>query len=981
MRPISAPARLIQKGRNVNYHSRLKVANGDGVLIDISYFLDTWSIEVQADAKVATANFALHRETSEFSLAPLMGGSSLNRKADDSYSPLLYGGRAFTFETATVAAGAVPLSTDWVEVIGGKIDKVNWQSDPVTIEGRDRGAYLQRTWIKEPKIYNFDETTHEVTKVDIQDQLTTLLTDNMSSPPALTVLGDPDAQVGAYTQEEMNLMDALEAIAQKRAWDIRYKYGSDGVSRLTFYEVDRDTTTEDDSIGPSEYYEVNDMSVSDVDVRNVIRVYYIDENDGETKFVQYPAEEDVDTDPSVIEFGQQFMKIGTEATKELIFDATAAMRLAVAAYKELSTPFAGHEIICSYLWQAEIGDLYKFLANNVHYDSDQKYFVTGVRHEGSLGHAETTLTTRGKPLSYKKKWFRLANKGEIEGVPEVLFVNDAIPIYGPDGLQKGWEIKGAVDSETKSVQVKLTGALSIETTIPEGVEYTSSPVDYRIDTTIEKQFNIQFLQAAGGEGEFELIPRAQFSTTGGGGIAGPMYKQKLARSPQTILTVLETGIITTRQLSFSVLPVSSTLHYRLKVGSGAFEDWKDVALDANGKFADEIIEVNYDVVVEYYSTSSNGVAENKQRLTIDQDNLPEFTVDGFEDPPNYIYIIINPDDDVVSWKVWAREKGAENPNFVAPTYPAWPYNIYGNATTDGRPEPDDQYLRFDGTVNTRSIRMYAENGAWWIIIRVYDKYGNFQEGGFLMLIGGGASGPMISNLYTQLVKPWPSGNVAKVGVVFEHNQAAADAGTTKVVVKENGVIVSESDRPVTKDFDDTDPGQALRGGWSREIVIADPNSPDAEFIELSYVVEHRDIATDGQLQYGLSAAIKLWVQRTGDPGTETDPPTDLPAAPIAHNSGPAFSAWAQWGGVSPPAGLDSVIEWEQSFNGGIDFDPVEIGGTIVPAGTYTMRKTGLSSLTVVRCRVAYKTGAGLGPWSDWSNVVQVAGTGTNNEDF
>lgn len=985
MRVISAPARALQRSRNFNYHTRLKVANGSGTLIDISFWLDTWSVECTPDAKVMSATFSLHRETVDFSLAPLMGGSTLNRKDDDSYSPLLAGGRFFTFETATVAPGAVPLDSDWIELIGGKIDKVNWQADPVTIEARDRGAYIQRVWIEEPKVYNEGE------KVDIADQLTTLLSDNMSSPPALTVLGDPDAQVGGYTQEETNLLDALEAIAQKRAWDVRYKYNALQVSELTFYEVDRDKTVEDDYISPSEYFDVQTLSTSDSDVRTVVRVYYIDETDGETKFVQYPEEADVETDPAVVEFGRQFMKIGTEATKELIFDSVAATRLAVAAYKELSKPFADQEIICSFLWQIELGDLYKFIANNVHYDTDQKFFVVGFRHEGSLGHIETTVTTRGKPLSYKKKWYKLGKTGDFSKSPDILFVNDAVPIYDPEGLQKGWEIRGAVNEFTKSLSIQLDGDLTLIAVYPLGYQYIMpAGSDYRALTDTEKQFRIQIAESAGGEGKVTLVPRAEHSSTGGGGLAGPSYQQKLTRSPQTLLEVDETGDILRRALVFSVLPVNSILHYRTKSGSDDFTDWRDEELDANGKYIDPSIDVTNDVVVEFYSSSPNGVAENKQRLTVDSDNLPEFTLEDEESPANYIHILINPDDDVVAWKVWSREKGAAA-NFVAPTNPPWGYSIFGNETANGRPEPDDLYLKFDGTVNMKDIRFYAENGVYWTIVRVFDKYGNFQESQFLSLIGGTANtAGTISNLTATKVLPWPSGNVGKIGVTWAHNQEAED-NATKVIVKEDGVVVSETDRPTTKDYDDSDPGESLKGGWSRDIVLAlDPTSSEAEFKQIEYTVEHYTSA-DVLLQT-LKAKIGVWVQRTGDPGTDDgdppdgptsgDPDTGVPGttAPYIHNQGPAFSAWIDWSTMGQPAGYDTKVEWQQSFNGGVDYDPIIGGTTIVAEGTSTHRKTGLNSLTLVRARVAWHNGAGDGAFSDWSSAVQVASTGPN-EDF
>ncbi len=71
------------------------------------------------------------------------------------------------------------------------------------------------------------------------------------------------------------------------------------------------------------------------------------------------------------------MRIGSEDTK-LLKTLAELERLGLAAQADLKQPYANHEILARFFWPVEIGDLYTFLANGVHYDANQQFAIAGL---------------------------------------------------------------------------------------------------------------------------------------------------------------------------------------------------------------------------------------------------------------------------------------------------------------------------------------------------------------------------------------------------------------------------------------------------------------------------------------------------------------------------------------------------------------------------------------------------------------------------
>ncbi len=485
MRLHTSAQRELHRQPNRNYHVRVEVQD-----LDLNWknlknlfavnWIDNWTVDYNLDNQVATASVDLMRETRNFSLAPLMGGSDINRLADDSYSPLLWPARPIRILTATTESGVAPLEEEWIEIFIGRIDEINWANDPVTIQARDEGGRIQDAYIKEVVTYENDP------HVPLEDQIETLLAP-MSPAVPLFVPVPTDAEIGGYTQDLMNRMEAIQNLAILSGLTARYKYADDGVSKFTLYEPDRTKTVADDIFGPSEYFSVNNLNIALTDIRNYVEVFWKDSSGEEHSTVR--------TDPtSMAAFGERYMSIGLEATKNLITTEPEAIRLAEAARNELAFPYAVQEIENSYYPYAELGDYYEWIANNQHYDSNQKFAVAAFRHEGRGGDITTTITTRGKPAAYRKRWFRLESGQPNDAEPLDITVPPVLT-YSVN-LQSQWltaKVQGGPGTYVTRALCRIDReptAIELDASLPSPPGYTSGIFTDLIKLKAGKRFYV-----------------------------------------------------------------------------------------------------------------------------------------------------------------------------------------------------------------------------------------------------------------------------------------------------------------------------------------------------------------------------------------------------------------------------------------------------------------------------------------------------------
>jgi hypothetical protein len=399
-RTITGPERTLLGAQLMQLHTRFETANGSGTMIRIDSvqgldMFDSAIWEENNDASVMSGSFEIRRDTSAgYSLAPLMGGSILNRNDAAAYSALLKEGRRFNFYTAVTALGVAPVAGDWKLVFPGKIDKVNAAQDPIKVEGRDIGAFLADTYIDFERIYANDAG------VAVETVMQQILNDNGWGSVVLYTPVSPGWMIRTYKQEQKSVLEALRDLALQIGWELRYRFDAAGVFRLTFYQPTQAPLVAVDSYSGTEYLDVTDLSTSDADVRNVIRITYTPPGssaDPVVRTIQDPA--------SIAEYKVRFLGVRSASTSN-INTTTEADDLGARILAILKQPPLFQEVETLYSWHRQLGDVLTFVANGVHYDSNQTMVTFGLKHEIKDGDGRTHITCTGSPIAQYKTWIR-----------------------------------------------------------------------------------------------------------------------------------------------------------------------------------------------------------------------------------------------------------------------------------------------------------------------------------------------------------------------------------------------------------------------------------------------------------------------------------------------------------------------------------------------------------------------------------------------
>ncbi len=403
----------------------IKVADASDVLTDLTEFAVSLEYDQGTDELADAATIVFRRLEGVNSLAPLMTASP----------PIDIGRRV------TVAVN--PGGGTFREVFRGRIDVVDWPErfGDVTVNCRDQAGVAADTWI---------ETARELDTVDGADLevvMQSVADLNLAAPPTLYFPAPTSAVVQhdpgdpAYAPVDEAVLDAMRTLAESIGWTIRWRNYDASPSdwKWTVFEPSRGKTVADHTFGTGDYWDVTTMRQDIADIRNVIEVEYV--GAGQTvESVQYPAELDVATDPSVVRYGRRYMKIA-EPTGSPVNNETLALAMAMAAYDDLSEPDALVEITGRYFWPGEIGvDLYTFTANNIHFSDDQTLAAMRFSHRIAVGERPTTkILCRGKPSGGVLMWRRKLSRSD-DTVPQTADIIRVSSTESSDGSERDFTI-------------------------------------------------------------------------------------------------------------------------------------------------------------------------------------------------------------------------------------------------------------------------------------------------------------------------------------------------------------------------------------------------------------------------------------------------------------------------------------------------------------------------------------------------------------
>lgn len=382
-----------QSAQPGNVTPRVWIADSSDALVDRT----TSGVIVEyddpsADAPIGAATITFRRGEGASSLAPLMTVNppiDLNRRV---------------MVEVPVGGGV------YKEVFRGAIDSVRWPErfGDLVIECRDQARNFADTRIETIRAYG------SAAGVALETVAQSVADDNLAVSPTIYVPTATGAVIvtaeGAepYKPSE-SVYESVKHLADSIGWAARYRY-IDSLSdwRFTLFEPSRTKTVADHTFADTAYFDVSMMEQDIEDIRTIIAVEFTNP-DGVRQTVQYPSEANAATDPAVLRYGRRYAKI-SEASDSPIDNEAKALKLATAAYNDLSEPDAILEVRCPYFWPGEVGvDLYTFTANNVHFSSDQTLAPVSIRHRIAVGErAESRIVCRGAPTGGVLTWRKRA---------------------------------------------------------------------------------------------------------------------------------------------------------------------------------------------------------------------------------------------------------------------------------------------------------------------------------------------------------------------------------------------------------------------------------------------------------------------------------------------------------------------------------------------------------------------------------------------
>lgn len=950
MRTLLTGERATLSGARYGIFAKLEVMNASGTWKDLTAlssidWLDSLELSTDVDQPTWSATFALKRAVGALSLAPLMSASALNVNNVGAYAPLLNAGSRVRLSTAFTAGGA-PAGGDYRSIFEGIVDIVAWEKDPVTLQCRDLGAILLDTFIETERSYANPLGTA------METVLQSILDDNLASPPALYTPTSPGTMLTMLDPlpATTSVMEAIRSIALQIGWDVRYKW-SGSAFLLTLYQPNRSTASAVTSFAPTEYFDLPGVAMDKSGIRNVVNLSITDGVTG----VRVPI---TVTDPtSIATFGRLPILIDESATSQIDSSAEGTA-LATAILSDLSSPKVQQVMETSYFWPAELGDVYDFVTNGVHYDQTQRAGVVAISHQLSgTGKGRTTLRTRAKPIGSYAAWLQRSTPGlggNVAGLPEFLFVNAPVPVTSA-GVIIGWKVSGRVDTDTNAVIIALSASLAIRATSPDNV-LGDAPEDdvYWLNTAPGGFFTIEVYLLQGGSGQVTLTPASLYNPTAAipparGGTLGGVFVQTLSRTPVTSINTVQ-PTATTFGVTLSVRPLTATIKYRFAptalVGT---EPW--VAVTGPQGATTFLVDVSAaPVMLEYYGVSTDNVAEEVHSMRLDQGTSADIvSVFAAETAPNLLTASFILTDDVVNWKLYAR----------LGDYPDRP-SMFA--------DPFDTWLKFTGNRQKTEVSFYAVENAgvpWYIEVHGYDLYGNpGREETFALFIDGPAWGTTTPGAITGLVANIVNEGSYFIDLTWANNaiiEAAASSRFT-VSIRENGVAVATL-RQAKLDHLGTNTIAGF-GGWHRACTPAAVGAAGAAFFTFDYEVDLWDssvfVATS-------STSISGWFTvASGGVAPTATPPT--PVVTAGYPSSVALQA--DWAAVLPAYEIE--IDWHASTDAFASDDDVFMSEILLP-GTRTHTARGFVTGQSGRCRIRYANAFGNGPWSPYSNVLGSGG--------
>lgn len=396
MRTMTSAQRAILEGPHYGSWLNLEIEDESGRMVSYTSRVDSVSWGQSIDNPIMELQAALMLYTSD------------RREGDVSLSPLvdiridLW--RRCRLYVACVDERRQPTFEEYVLVFNGRIDSIDFGSDPLTFVARGPSPQVTTRWVEAPSDYGDRDDPPLLDTVMRQ-----ILADWAPNTP-LVVPRRPTFRVTQYNIDPQSVMDALQRLAAFIGWVITARYDdNEGANYLTLIDPDRLATTPQWNFETHDYYDVSRLNLNLHTIRNTLTVGYVDA-DGEEQSVSGSDE------TSIARFGRLWFEI-IEGTDSPIDTQQEARNMLEAALADLSLPYAEQSITTKFFWPVEINDLLRFAPNGVHYNDPQRWAVMSYRHVLSTGEDTTEITVRGQPRGTYRTWRQREAELEFEEEP------------------------------------------------------------------------------------------------------------------------------------------------------------------------------------------------------------------------------------------------------------------------------------------------------------------------------------------------------------------------------------------------------------------------------------------------------------------------------------------------------------------------------------------------------------------------------------
>lgn len=402
---------------------RVRIEDFAGSMVDRSEWVQRARIQWDVDSFALQADVDLHREMAGESLAPLR-----------SAGPGVKGGRRITIEAAFLEMGEAPSESDWILMFDGRIDDPRWggRQNTLSLECRSwRARLLHDRWIRFPGTYEgfLPDVIQQLMDDELGEDAPTLVTWPTKEPPF----------VPEYEQRRQSLQEAIQALSDATGWVVRERWDPDAEDfRLVLYEPDRDREEPDAVFDARDFFEIGDISEDTKGVRTEVIIEWRDDLFGiaeDTEAIDEPG------------IGRRTMVIDA-SDDPMIRSEAEAQTFAELVLSDVSTALTGQATPHGLYWPVELGDMWRYEADDTWADEPRTMAVQSVEHVWESD-PETPSTTnvqlRGRPSGGASRWHvrdqRTRDRKDVvppDDPPPVEVVGEAQLHYTQSGASEGW---------------------------------------------------------------------------------------------------------------------------------------------------------------------------------------------------------------------------------------------------------------------------------------------------------------------------------------------------------------------------------------------------------------------------------------------------------------------------------------------------------------------------------------------------------------